>query len=351
MFNSVILLLFFIHFAKNEMIYEEIRVCTDSSRVDFANSCKNNNEECMKELNYIKNFADFTDFYFVSNNEVYHSIDDSVYLQNCFKTKQVWLPEVVDRCHEPLNIPCSFQDPRTGQNKSGFYTQYDLIVMKPKRPSRTRRATKKACASIKNLFSVPSGTKKITRDGGRILFEDILINSTPLQFVDFFYKNYGPFMAFYRTKLQNCTLYLVIKDIVFFFFVFSLFCLFFIKVKSFGFYFLNCFLNEVDSVRNQIKYDQAGNHEVILLDDPPINIPTSSTNPKEDPEKKGNKFETYSEITLANMENNSSKIDIELKKKFCKEVIGGRGAIPIKMETLDKKIKAYLNNNNLLNKN
>ena len=51
------------------------------------------------------------------------------------------------------------------------------------------------------------------------------------------------------------------------------------------------------------------------------------------------------------MENNSSKIDIELKKKFCKEVIGGRGAIPIKMETLDKKIKAYLNNNNLLNKN
>ena len=57
-------------------------------------------------------------------------------------------------------------------------------------------------------------------------------------------------------------------------------------MKSFGFYFLNCFLNEVDSVKNQIKYDQAGNHEVILLDDPSINIPTSSTNQKEDPEKK-----------------------------------------------------------------
>jgi len=77
------------------------------------------------------------------------------------------------------------------------------------------RATKKACISIKNLL-VPSGTKKMTRDGGRILFEDILINSTPLQFVDFFYKNYGFFMAFYREKLQNCTLYLFIKDIVFF---------------------------------------------------------------------------------------------------------------------------------------
>ena len=79
MFKSrVIVLLIFIQFVKNEMIYEEIRVCTDSSRLDFANSCKNNNEECMKELNYIKNFADFTDFYFVSNNEVYHSIDDTI---------------------------------------------------------------------------------------------------------------------------------------------------------------------------------------------------------------------------------------------------------------------------------
>ena len=152
-------------------------------------------------------------------------------------------------------------------------------------------------------------------------------------------------MAFYREKLQNCTLYLFIKDIVFFFFVFFLFCLFFIKLKSFGFIFLNYFLKEVDSVKNQVKSDQAGNHEVILFDDTPKNIHTNLTNPKDDPEKKDNTFETFSEITLANMENNSSKIDIELKKKFCKEVIGGRGAIPIKLETLDKKIKAYLNNN------
>jgi len=42
------------------------------------------------------------------------------------------------------------------------------------------------------------------------------------------------------------------------------------------------------------------------------------------------------------MENNSSKIDIELKKKFCKEVIGGRGAIPIKLETSDKKSRRIL---------
>ena len=84
---------------------------------------------------------------------------------------------------------------------------------------------------------------------------------------------------------------------------------------------------------------------MILFDDTPKNIHTNLTNPKDDPEKKDNTFETFSEITLENMENNSSKIDIELKKKFCKEVIGGRGAIPIKLETLDKKIKAYLNNN------
>ncbi len=30
---------FYLFSFKNEMIYEEIRVCTDSSRLDFANSC------------------------------------------------------------------------------------------------------------------------------------------------------------------------------------------------------------------------------------------------------------------------------------------------------------------------
>ena len=385
----VLLSLIFIQIVKNEMIFEEIRVCSDSSRLDFVNSCKSNNEECLKELNYINNFADYTDYYFVSNNQVYHSIDGTIYTQDCVITKKVWIPETVDRCHEPLNIPCSYQDPGTGQNKSGFYTQYDLIVIKPRRPSRVRRA-RKACKQIKNMFSVPSGSKRITRNGGSILFEDILTSAAPLQFVNFLYKNYGPIIGFYKEKLQNCSLYLIIKDIIFFVVCLLLSGLFFLKLKSFGCFIIKCFFKGV-FLKSLNKHDERnGKNDIILLDDFLNNNPANSTNPTSTPNhtittnstnatnftnttnstnatnatnSTSAKYSTnatnstiladpkkdpkFSEITLSNMETNSGKIDIELKKKFCRHVIGGRGAIPSKIETLDKKIKEYLSNNNI----
>jgi len=86
-----IVFLIFLQIVKNEMLYEDIKVCSDSERIDYSNSCKNNDESCLKDLEYIKNFQDFIDFYFTRNNQVYHSIDNVVYSQNCEITKQVIL--------------------------------------------------------------------------------------------------------------------------------------------------------------------------------------------------------------------------------------------------------------------
>ena len=329
----VLLSLIFIQIVKNEMIFEEIRVCSDSSRLDFVNSCKSNNEECLKELNYINNFADYTDYYFVSNNQVYHSIDGTIYTQDCVITKKVWIPETVDRCHEPLNI----------------------------------RST------------VPSGSKRITRNGGSILFEDILTSAAPLQFVNFLYKNYGPIIGFYKEKLQNCSLYLIIKDIIFFVVCLLLSGLFFLKLKSFGCFIIKCFFKGV-FLKSLNKHDERnGKNDIILLDDFLNNNPANSTNPTSTPNhtittnstnatnftnttnstyatnstnatyatnstnatnatnSTSAKYSTnatnstiladpkkdpkFNEITLSNMETNSGKIDIELKKKFCRHVI------------------------------
>ena len=87
---SSITFLFLIHRSENEMLYEEIKVCSDSDRIDFINSCKGHTDDsCIKDLEYIKNFQDFTDYYFTRNNEVYHAIDDAIYSTKCQLTNQV----------------------------------------------------------------------------------------------------------------------------------------------------------------------------------------------------------------------------------------------------------------------
>jgi hypothetical protein len=80
---------FIIGIVENKMINENIKVCVDSSRVDFPGSCKYDDFDCQREIEYIKNFQDYTDYYFTRNSQVYHSIDDAIYISNCELTKQV----------------------------------------------------------------------------------------------------------------------------------------------------------------------------------------------------------------------------------------------------------------------
>jgi hypothetical protein len=87
--NIIIIILFFLTTVKNEMVFEEIKVCTEGSRIDFMKSCKSKEEICIKELEYIKNFQDFTNMFFTLNKQTYHAIDDSIYVQNCEITNQV----------------------------------------------------------------------------------------------------------------------------------------------------------------------------------------------------------------------------------------------------------------------
>jgi hypothetical protein len=88
--SSSILFFFLIHRSENEMLYEAIKVCSDSNRIDFTNSCKGRiDDSCTEDLEYIKNFQDYTDYYFTRKNEVYHAIDDAVYSTNCELTNQV----------------------------------------------------------------------------------------------------------------------------------------------------------------------------------------------------------------------------------------------------------------------
>ena len=42
------------------------------------------------------------------------------------------IPDEIDKCHNDINIPCSFID-KSGHNQTGFYTQFDLIQLHPKK--------------------------------------------------------------------------------------------------------------------------------------------------------------------------------------------------------------------------
>jgi hypothetical protein len=92
----------FIGIVESKMIYENIKVCLDSSRVDFPGSCKYDDFDCQREIEYIRNFQDFTDYYFTINSQVYHSIDDAIYISNCELTNRVsfFLKFVIGFCFD-----------------------------------------------------------------------------------------------------------------------------------------------------------------------------------------------------------------------------------------------------------
>jgi len=133
----------------------------------------------------------------------------------------MWIPDEIDKCHNDINIPCSFID-KSGHNQTGFYTQFDLIQLHPKKASRnqkrgTTKTTKKKCTnSVQQIFSVPSGSKKIVRIDDKIIIEDLFSISTPIDVFKFVWKHHNALYSFYKQFIQNNTDYMIARDFLFF---------------------------------------------------------------------------------------------------------------------------------------
>lgn len=200
----------------------QISVCTDSERVDFKSSCINKEPECIQDLDYLKNFQDYKDFYVRFKGKIYHAFEDVLYFQKCELTKKIVIPEVVTECTK--DIPVTYID-ALGSNKTGYLTEYELI-----RPNvRTHLRKRQVCTTgtERIIYSLPDGLRTLVRLGTEL----DLISLNRLGKAYEIIMNEPDLKSAYKEYLQNNLDYLIFKDclIFFLFFMFILILVYFSK--------------------------------------------------------------------------------------------------------------------------
>ena len=76
-----------------------------------------------------------------------------------------------------------------------------ILILKKKKGGK--KTTNKMCTnSVKQMFSVPSGTKKISRIDDKIIIEDLFSISTPVDLFKFVWKHHNALYSFYK-QLAN----------------------------------------------------------------------------------------------------------------------------------------------------
>jgi hypothetical protein len=110
---------------------------------------------------------------------------------------------------------------------------YDFIIINPKKALRVQKReipSEKTCKSSSQIFSVPSGSKKISKIDGRIIIEEILSIAKPLDALRFVYKNRFILYSLYKDYCENNIDYMIVRDVFFFVFfvaiivVFVIYC-------------------------------------------------------------------------------------------------------------------------------
>ena len=155
------------------IVNSKIKVCKDAEVLDLTNSCEDGNNECVQEKTYLKNFQDFDDFYIHSKGQIYHVWNDVIYIQSCEITTKFNIPGSFDECETRYqkDIPCTYLD-NLGTNKSGFFTQYEIIrVSMPIHRAKRNHSTKK-CKKLMT-YSLPDGKNQIIKNGKNLSIKPI----------------------------------------------------------------------------------------------------------------------------------------------------------------------------------
>ena len=259
---------------------------------------------------------------------------------------------------------------------------YDFIIVNPKKALRTQKrelSSEKTCKLSSQIFSVPSGSKKISKNDGHIIIEEILTIAKPLDALRFVYKNRFILFSLYKEFCENNIDYMIVRDVIFFVFFIALIIIFVI-------YCLKKFITAKESEKNLLpvtwtdintlmqeereltnkkinemfvkNLQKINNGQPVLKTNTSVSKPKSSkmletipetneadtksiasekpkpvlntnvTNSKTKASEKptdGNEieiFELKKIVTLEKMNKNPSQIDFNIKKEFARLVIG-----------------------------
>jgi hypothetical protein len=208
----------------------ELNVCVDSERVDFATSCQDNDPVCVQDINYLKNFQDFSDFYIHYKGQIYHAFEDVLYFQTCFKTDKVDAPRVIFECTK--DVPVTYID-LLGTNRSGYLNQYEVI--RPKHGLVDQKVKRQTCTTgtEKIVYSLPNCLNALVRIGTAL--DLIPINRIGKPYETQKNENVAIFTGSYKKHVETD-----INDLYSKLF-YMLFGILFLLLKIIVLYFFNCF--------------------------------------------------------------------------------------------------------------
>ena len=262
---------------------------------------------------------------------------------------------------------------------------YDIIIIDPKKAQRTKKRETRTCKSSNQIFSVPSGNKKISKIDGYIIIEEILSISKPLDALKFVYKNRFIIFALYKDYFENNTDYKIVRD-VFMFVYFVSFLVFFImycfkklkktrelkndslpitwtsidtiikeerektnkKVDDLNDLFMRVVDEKFEANRRAKDSKQVGHAKSKPSEKPAQEDISKIINPKESepayqplnyPEQ-NDTDKLFGTVTLEKMKNNPSGINLNIKKDFAKKV--GIKVGNSKEDLINQKIIDYL---------
>lgn len=208
------------------LIDEPIKVCSDGERVNFADSCRYQEAQCLEELDWLKERQDFGDFFFKRKGFRFHSLDDVVYTVRCEdESVLTHLPE--EDNGQFVNIKVTFINSK-GVNKTGYLTQFDIISLD--------QPTQKSIPNRVYEFTLPSGDRQIVKNGIKVTVKQLPFNSKIIEF----FKYHSLFTAMYEKFLRNNLIYCIVRD--YFAFFSGLIIVFIVLGKKAGITLFNFFI-------------------------------------------------------------------------------------------------------------
>ncbi len=247
------------------IVNDDFTYCDDSRIIDFSSSCITSKPTCIDQVEYLKSFLNFRDYYIRPSGyeKIYHSYNGFIYFTECYKIETVWVHSKSVECTVDLKV--NFMD-KENTNKTGFLTKAMIL--------RSYSATVECSLTEEySRFSLAHRSDQLLRHKNHVKKVNLSVASKP--FTLFEEKKILSFFEKYKLFFLNNMEFSFIMNIFIFFvmvIIFSSLALFNTKlrnkildlfIKKIENYNVNLSSNSTESA--QVKYETA-EETIITID-------------------------------------------------------------------------------------
>lgn len=108
------------------ILEDEFTYCEDTKIIDFSGSCSASKPTCVDQLDYLKSFLNFRDYYVrpSGDEKIYHSYNGFIYYTDCYKVGKVWVHSMPREC--TVDIKVNFID-KVQHNMTAYLTKAMIL--------------------------------------------------------------------------------------------------------------------------------------------------------------------------------------------------------------------------------